>query len=265
MNNRHIVLLAAAAALLVLAEAALAAPYVILRDGTRKEGTRIRADKDGTIQLLTAQGLVPYAKGTYQEAAADKPAEFDKLSAAVKVGKVDDSTIKALKDLVSSMRYLKWDVEGQKLLAEALLKKGDAAAADLAYKELYTFNPELQKDVEIGWGHRRAMLAAKQYASLQKSLDAVVAAGPRSEAARAQNMRGDIWLAQNKLEAAAMDYLRTAILFADVKDPAIQGEACFKAAQCLEKLRDSRYKDLYRKCATEYRSSTYAAQCQGKY
>ena len=265
MNNRHIVLLAAATALLVLAEAALAAPYVILRDGTRKEGTRIRADKDGTIQLLTAQGLVPYAKGTYQEAADDEPANFKSLSSAVKAGKVDDSTIKALKEIVTAKRFLKWDIEAQKLLAEALLKKGDAAAADLAYKELYTFNPELQKDIEIGWGHRRAMLAAKQYASLRKSLDAVVAAGPRSEAARAQNMRGDISLAENKLEAAAMDYLRTAILFADVKDPAIQGEACFKAAQVLEKLRDARAKDLYRKCATEYRSSPYAAQCQGKY
>ena len=77
-------------------------------------------------------------------------------------------------------------------------------------------------------------------------------------------MRGDIQLAQNNIELAAMDYLRTAILFADVKDAEIQGEACFKAAQALEQLRDPRAKELYGKVVKEYGSSPYAAQARGK-
>ena len=255
----------AAASVLLLAEAALAAPYVILKDGvTKREGTRIRAERDGTIILTTAQGNVPFQPGSYSKAFTDEPQTFKPAKAAVDAGRVDDKVIASLEKIVSECRYLNWDIEAQKLLAEALLKKGDAAGADNAYKKLYTFDPELQKDTTIAWAHRKAMLEAKQYATLQKSLDAVAAAGPRAEAARAQNMRGDISLAQNRLDDAAMDYLRTAILFEDIKDPIIQGEACFKAAKVLEQLRDARAKELYRKCATQYPSSPYAAQAKGK-
>ncbi|HRT06489.1 MAG TPA: hypothetical protein P5204_12400, partial [Kiritimatiellia bacterium] len=83
-------------------------------------------------------------------------------------------------------------------------------------------------------------------------------------AARAQTMRGDIELEQNHVELAALDYLRTAILFTDVKDAAILGEATFKAAAALEQLRDPRAKDMYKKVVTEYGSSPYAAQARGK-
>ena len=264
-STRALASLALAIDGLLLAQAALAAPYVILKDGvTRREGTRIRADKDGTIILTTAQGNIPFPRGQYAKAVMDEPPEFKPAAAAVAAGKIDDKVISTLEKIVSDCRYLNWDVEAQKLLAEALLKKGDAAGADAAYKKLYTFDPELQKNTDISWAHRRAMLAVKQYATLQKSLDAVAAAGPRTEAARAQNMRGDISLAQNRLEEAAMDYLRTAILFADVKDAEILGEATFKAAQVLEQLRDSRAKEMYRKCAEEYRSSSYAAKARNK-
>ena len=251
-STRALASLALAIAGLLLAQAALAAPYVILKDGvTRREGTRIRADKDGTIILTTAQGNIPFPRGQYAKAVMDEPPEFKPAAAAVAAGKIDDKVISTLEKIVSDCRYLNWDVEAQKLLAEALLKKGDAAGADAAYKKLYTFDPELQKNTDISWAHRRAMLAAKQYATLQKSLDAVAAAGPRTEA-------------QNRLEEAAMDYLRTAILFADVKDAEILGEATFKAAQVLEQLRDSRAKEMYRKCAEEYRSSSYAAKARNK-
>jgi len=77
-------------------------------------------------------------------------------------------------------------------------------------------------------------------------------------------MRGDIELEQNHVELAALDYLRTAILFTDVKDAAILGEATFKAAAALEQLRDPRAKDMYKKVVTEYGSSPYAAQARGK-
>ena len=77
-------------------------------------------------------------------------------------------------------------------------------------------------------------------------------------------MRGDVQLAQNNVEPAALDYLRTAILFADVKDPVIQGEAHFKAAAALEQLRDPRAKELYKKVATQFKASPYAAQAAGK-
>ena len=108
------------------------------------------------------------------------------------------------------------------------------------------------------------MLKAKQYPALLRQLDAVAASGSRTDAARAQTMRGDIQLDQNNVELAALDYLRTAILFADVRDPMIMGEATYKAAAALEQLRDPRAKDMYKKVVNEYGSSPYAAQARGK-
>ena len=124
--------------------------------------------------------------------------------------------------------------------------------------------PAEKQNADVVWGLRNAMLQAKQYPALIRQLDAVAAAGNRAEAAKAQTMRGDVQLAQNNVELAALDYLRTAILFQDVKDAAIQGEAHFKAASALEQMREPRAKDLYKKVVSEYGASPYAAQAKGK-
>jgi TolA-binding protein len=111
---------------------------------------------------------------------------------------------------------------------------------------------------------RKALLAAKQYPALIRELDAVAASGSRPDAALAQIMRGDIQVAQNNLDQAVLDFLRTAILFQDVKDPAIQGEAHLKAAQALEAMREPRAKDMYRRLVEKYPSAPQAAQAKAK-
>jgi TolA-binding protein len=69
-------------------------------------------------------------------------------------------------------------------------------------------------------------------------------------------------VAQNRLEDAVLDYLRTAILFKAQED--VQPEAVFKAAQTLEKLRDQRAKDFYKRVVQDYPGSAYAAQARAK-
>src|SRR5262245_39835616 len=54
------------------------AAYVELSNGTKIEGTDIRAKSDGEIILTTAQGQRSFIKGQYVRAEADKPADFDK-------------------------------------------------------------------------------------------------------------------------------------------------------------------------------------------
>ena len=242
---------------------AWAAPYVIKPDGARVEGSAIRALSDGSINLTTDMGVRTFPKGSYLKAVADKPAEYDQAVAARNAKKYDEAA-KLLEGVVARYRYLAWDVEASKLLAQVLLDKGDAEGAVKAYDQLFILSPEMKQNVDVAWGMRRAMLQAKQYPALIRQLDAVAAAGVRPEAARAQIMRGDIQMAQNNVELAAMDYLRTAILFQDVKDPVIQGEAHFKAASALEQMREPRAKDLYKKVVTEYGASPYAAQAKGK-
>jgi tetratricopeptide (TPR) repeat protein len=254
-------LIVAGLAILLAAGAAAAAPYVVLPDGRQLEGTAIRALSDGSINLTTGGAIRTFARGSYVRAFADKPAEYDQAAAAIRAKKYDEA-IKMLNDIVVKFRFLHWDVEASKLLGQAYLEKGDAEEAVKAYDRLFQLAPAERQNSETAWAHRRAMLQAKQYAALIRQLDAVAAAGNRPEAARAQIMRGDVQLAQNLLTEAALDYLRTAILFQDVKDVEIQGEAHFKAAAALEQLRDPRAKDLYRKVAGG--ASRYAAQAKGK-
>ena len=246
-----------------IAGTAIAAPFVVMPDGNRVQGTAIRALANGDINLTTDMGIRTFPNGSYAKAVADKPAEYDQAVAALTAKKYEEAA-KLFAGIVVSHRNLEWDVQAAKQLPLALLGKGDAEGAVQAYEKLFLLAPAEKQNPDVAWGMRRALLAAKQYAALSRQLDAVAAAGNRPEAARAQTMRGDVQLAQNNVELAALDYLRTAILFQDVRDAALQGEACFKAAAALEQLRDPRAKDLYKKVVADYGASPYAAQAQGK-
>ena len=250
-------------AIALVAGTAHANPYVVMPNGQRVEGTAIRATATGDINLTTPQGIRTFVKGQYVKAVADEPAEYKQALAAEKAKQYPQAE-KLLGDIVAKYRGLTWDVEASKVLGRVQVAGGNAEKAVATYDKLFVLSPEEKKNSETQWAYRKALLAAKQYNGLVRQLDAVAASGSRPEAARAQIMRGDIQLAQNNIEGAAMDYLRTAILFADVKDPEIQGEACCKAAQALEQLRDPRAKDLYGKIVKEYPSSPYAAQARGK-
>ena len=250
------------AAALIIGDA-VAAPYVVLRNGRRIDGTAIRALQNGDINLTTLKGIQTFPKGSYIQAVDDKPAEYDQAVAALQAGKFDQA-IKLLEGIVTRYRLLNWDVEASKLLPQALLGKGDADGAVTAYTKLFTLAPEEKKNAELAWGMRKALLAAKQYPALIRELDAVAASGSRPDAALAQIMRGDIQVAQNNLDQAVLDFLRTAILFQDVKDPAIQGEAHLKAAQALEAMREPRAKDMYRRLVEKYPSAPQAAQAKAK-
>lgn len=250
-------------ALAMLAGTVWAAPYVVLNDGKQITGTAIRAQPNGDITLMTDIGSRTFPKGSYQRAVADKPAEIDQAAAAIKAQKYDAAK-SLLEGVIAKYRHLGWDVEAAKLLGQALLAKGDAEGAVKAYEQLFQLSPAEKQNSDSAWGMRTAMLKAKQYPALLRQLDAVAASGSRTDAARAQTMRGDIQLDQNNVELAALDYLRTAILFADVRDPMIMGEATYKAAAALEQLRDPRAKDMYKKVVNEYGSSPYAAQARGK-
>ena len=261
MKTTNTILIGLAAAL--AAGAVWAAPYVVLPDGRKVEGTAIRALANGDVNLTQAGAVRTFPKGSYVRAVADKPPEYDQAVAALNAKKYDEA-IKLFSGIMTSLRGLEWDVLAAKELPKALLGKGDAEGAVQAYDRLFLLAPAEKQNADTAWGMRRAMLQAKQYATLIRQLDAVAAGGNRPEAARAQTMRGDILLAQNDVTGAALDYLRTAILFADVQDPAIQGEAHFKAAAALEQLRDPRAKDLYQKVVTTYKASPYAAQAANK-
>lgn len=254
---------AGAVAVLAFLASALAsgAAYVITTQGARVDGTDIRAKSDGEIILTTAVGTRTFLRGQYLKAVADKPAEIDQAVKLVEAKRFDEAA-KMLEDVILKYRYLDWDNQARAMLPKIYTAKGDPAGAAAAYDKLFAAAPKAREEADLLWAYRDALLNSKQFDKLERDLDAVIAGGDRAAAARAQIMRGDVRAAQNQLEAAALDYLRTVVLFAG--EAASQPAALLKAGTTLEKLRDPRAKDMLNKLVNEYPDSPEAAQARAK-
>lgn len=237
-----------------------AAAFVVTPQGNKIEGTDIRANSKGDIILQTAVGSRTFLKGQYAQAVADKPDDFDKARKLIEMGKYDEA-LPILNNIVSKYKFLYWDSQAQALLPNVYVGKGDYVAAVKAYEELFANAPKAREG-DLVWGYRDVLIKAKQYGRLSSELDEVIASGSRGDAAKAQILRGDISRAKGQVEPAALDYLRTVVLFKDAKDQ--QAEAHFKAAEMLEQLRDRRAQDLYRVVVEEYGDSPYAKQARSK-
>lgn len=241
----------------------LAAPAaeVILANGNRVQGTAIRAQRNGDIVLTTSIGQQTFTRGQYQKAIADRPAEFDQARTLHGQGKHEEA-LALLEKVATDYRYLDWDNQALMAVGQIQGSRGNFKESIDAYERLLAQSPELKNESTILWAYRDALLKGGMHDKLSPVLDEAVKSGSRNDAAKAQVMRGDIRMANGQLEAAAMDYLRSAILFESEKD--VQPEALFKAGQALEKLRDARAGDMYRKVAEKYPDSPYAQDARGK-
>ncbi len=237
------------------------AAYIEMADGSRVEGTDIRARSDGTIILTTAKGQVTYQKGQYVKAVADKPADFDRARQMV-AQKQYDEALKLLESIATTYRSLEWDNNARIVMGQIYLAKGDAAKAVETYEQIVRGNPAAKKEPAVLWGLLDAMVKAQQYDKLAPQLDELVAKGSRAEAAKAQVLRGDVRMAQGQVEQAVQDYLRAGLLYESERE--VVPEALFKAAEGLDKLRDPRAKELYRRVAGEYGGTPYGQKAAGK-
>ena len=237
------------------------AAYVEMADGSRREGSDIRARNDGTITLTTPQGQISFPRGQYTKAVADKPADFDRAR-QLAAQKNYDEAIKLLDVIIHNYRYLEWDNNARIVRAQVQVAKGDASGAVETYEQLFRNAPEFKKDSTIMMPYYNLLIEAKQFEKLSPLLDEMISKGARPDAARAQILRGDIKMNQANVEGAILDYLRSAILFESER--ASVPEALFKAAEGLEKMRDPRAKALYNRVATEFAGTPWAQKSVGK-
>ena len=237
-------------------------PFVILPNGARVDGTAIRSRADGTIILTTAQGEITYARGQYQRAEAVRPADFDRARQLAQQGKHDDA-LRLLDQVATSFRFLHWDTQSRVLSAQILASKGDHTGAVTAYERLFQASPELRRESTILWGYLNAMVEAKQFDKLSPMLEEIISRGSRTDVARAQVVRGDLKMAQGQVEGAVMDYLRSVLLYESERS--VLPEALVKAAEGLERLRDPRSRDMYRRVAQEFPGTPFAQRAQGKF
>lgn len=237
------------------------AAVVILPNGNRIEGTDIRAQRNGDVVLTTPAGQRTFARGTYTKAIADKPASFDQARALAGQGKHQEA-IDLLEKVVTDMRFLDWDNNALIAIAQIQSSRNSHKEAVEAYDRLFRQAPEARDDANIQNAYREALLKSGQFDKLTPAIELAIAKGSRTEAARAQLMRGDIKMAQGQVEAALLDYLRTAILFEAQVD--VQPDALFKAGEALDKMRDSRAKDMYRRLVEKYPQSPLAQQARSR-
>lgn len=247
---------------LLCAQAVQAAPYVILRNGKRVVGTRIRVRSNGNVVLTTGAGSRTFTAAQVRQAVSDPPSGFDVLRRQVEKGDFD-AAIPKLVTIAKDYRMLEWDNQARRLLVIAYMgKKQYRKAAETCEALIKSVPGDWKPLPEIKASYREALLHSKQYSKLTPMLDETIAKGDRTEAAFAQIMRGDIYVGMKDLDHAVLDYLRTVLLFEQVAEA--QPEALFKAAECLEKMRDNRAKDLYKRIVSDYSESEYGAKAKAK-
>lgn len=236
-------------------------PHVILADGRRIDGQNIRARANGDIILTTERGDLTFPRGQYREAWAARPPAIDQAMQHLQ-GRRFDQAISAAEQVVSSMRNLGWDNEALAILGRANVGKGEYGAAISSFDRLFQNAPARREDSTLRWIYYQALLGGGQLDRLETSLNDLISNGTREEAARAQIMRGDVRSERGQTEEAALDYLRTVVLFSAVRD--VQAEALYKAGVALEAMRHDKARDMFRRVVDQHRNSPFAAQAQAR-
>jgi tetratricopeptide (TPR) repeat protein len=189
-----------------------------------------------------------------------RPKQLDQAAAAVQRGQADPAVIQTLEQIVRVYTMLKWDVPAARWLAEAQLKQGNVAAAMDMCDRVLRANPSAAYSADFSKVYWDCLLAKGLTQKLENELSVAVQRGDRELAAVAQMKRGDIQQKEGRFKEALVDgYLRTVILFKDVKT--VQGEALFKAAKCFEQLGQNANADkMRRRLLAEFPSDPYAGE-----
>lgn len=253
---------AAAALWLAVAAGAQTPPYVVLQGNRVFEGVAIRARADGSVILTTAAGQqMEFPRDQIVRAVAAKPAEFDRAVRAVEAGQ-HDAAIPVLQRIVREHRFLGWDEQAIVPLARALLAAGNAAGAAQAFEAVLRDRPRLEESPEARWVYLGVLAEAGRTAVLEPKLTQLIREGPPADAARAQMLRGDLRAASDQFETALLDYLRTIFFYSGQRS--ILPEAYLRAAQTLEKMRDGRAQEWYKRLVDEFPASPEAAEARAR-
>lgn len=246
---------------------AMAAPYVVQKGGIKTDGVAIVMNPDRSVTLTTAQGgHISFTKDQYVEVHADKPEAYAAAAAMLAEGKHDDA-IKAFAKIAKDYYGLEWDDQANLQIARAMAARKDYPGAIARFEELFKRAPDLKKQSDALWSYHGALLESKQYDRLKLILKQTLAEGGHADALRAQLMRGDIEAGQGDLESALLDYLRTVTFAKTGKESPpkeVVPQAMLKTAQTLEKMKDARAREWYRRVAQEYPQSPEAAAAKQK-
>ena len=233
-----------------------------------REGREIR----GILQWKGAQGVYeiqqPGSSAT-TTLTADKvkrvmtrpPPELEEAKRNVQSGRHLDA-IPVLKRIASLYIRLEHDVVATRWLAEAYQKSGDLKSAVAVCEKLMKENPACMASEEFVSVYGDKLILDKQYVKAKDIFTRIIEQGDHAAAAVAQIKRADMDMANgNVKEALVNGYLRTALLFGDVKQ--LQPEALYKAALCFEKLGQTpEAEKMRRQLLADYPQDPFAAKAR---
>jgi predicted negative regulator of RcsB-dependent stress response len=262
MSQNSILIWVVTAAVILGCPGAGRADKIIKTDGSEFSGLKIKwFGSRKEYQVDQADGsMLTIPADEVRSVQIAKPAEFDKAVQAC-TAKQYEVAIPILEEIISRYKRLQWDGLASELLAKAYLGKGDFKKATQVLSGLMegtARNLVTDDQYNLYW---TALAGAQMNAVLKQSLTEAIAGESRPLVAFALIKRGDMSKADGKRDDAALDYLRSILMYADVV--AAQPEALSKAAQLFDDMRDPRAEDLKKRLRANYPDSPYARKLGG--
>ena len=234
---------------------------------TLKNGRSLSAKtiewREGTQDYLIATGdtIMPIPRAQVAKVAVDKPADFDQGVALVKSRQFGQA-IPILEGIVKKYRMLNWDAEAGKLLAQAYLDTNDPKKAVAAMENLFSVVSRDQVSFPLQVTYWKALLSNGSNVQLRKELDKVIGTGAPEMVGTAYLLRGNMFLKMGEEDDALSDFIKITTLFQNQK--ALQPEALFRAADLLDKNRDSRGAEFRKKLAKDFPGNEFTAKAASK-
>jgi len=251
---RRLCIIGAFLSAVVAAEAA----FIELQGDRRVEGTSVRRNADGDYVIQTPNGSRTYKAGQVIRAEGARPAEYDRAVGLAQDRQFDEA-VPLLESIAQRYPGLGWDDRANMMLAKIHVSEGDFQRAVVAFDAM----PDAiraRPDVEpVYW---QALMETASFDRLEPLLSTAVRGASRDVAAQAQLMRGDMKMKRQQIEPAALDYLRTVILFDAVRS--VQPEALYKAGKALQAMRHDKADEILDRLVQTYPDSPFTAKVQSE-
>ena len=167
-------------------------------------------------------------------------ADVVKLEIPKPAGLKDDASPAALQKIVDEYYMLYWDKPATRMLANALIRDGQASKALDVCQKVINEDKSAAFKGEIAPAYWTALMKTGKTDRLENCLNKAATSGDRATSAAALIMRGDMIVdaggdKPDALKKALRDgYLRVALMYADCPDQ--KREALGKAAACFDKM-----------------------------
>jgi len=238
--------------------AALAGTFVMAQDmsGAIKRSDGRAVPFDDIRYKRTTQSLVLTLKGTQNqmEIAITDIADMrmnsqpDGLVDAVKNvrrGVCSESEARVLKKVFEDYEMLYWDVPAGQALAECYVGMNKAEEAEKVCEKLFNRAMPIEITVDMMGIYLDSLIKQNKGSKFDSEVKRLLGVVSRPAAAMIQLKRGEKEYAQrNYKEALISGFLRTVVLFQDVKE--VQPQALYYAALCFKQLGEVTYSERMR-------------------